>query len=161
MKQFEIVTPIYQYSSIDELPKEFADLCMKADMAARKAYAPYSKFRVGACVLLQNGETILGNNQENAAYPSGLCAERVALFYANANFPNEPVKAIAIMAYQNGDQVALPISPCGSCRQVIAETQMRYNQKITLLLFAKDRIYLIPDANSLLPLSFSKNDLGE
>ena len=160
MEKHQIITTIFEYNSLSELPNEFASLCEEASNAAIYAYAPYSKFRVGAALLLQNGQIVKGSNQENAAYPSGLCAERVAIFYANANFPDQAVKAIAITAFQNGNMVEFPISPCGSCRQVISETQARYGQPITLILCSKKKVFLIPDANTLLPLLFSKADLG-
>jgi cytidine deaminase len=159
MKALEVKLLINEYGSIAELKPELANLCSQALQSAETAYAPYSKFQVGAALLLANGVVVLGNNQENAAYPSGLCAERVAIFYANATYPNEPVEAIAITAIQNGEQVPMPIAPCGSCRQVIAETQFRYGNKIKILLFSSQKIWEIVDSNQLLPCSFSKNDL--
>jgi cytidine deaminase len=159
MKALEIKSLINEYNSVGELNPELALLCQQALETAETAYAPYSKFQVGAAILLANGVVVKGNNQENAAYPSGLCAERVAIFYANATYPNEPVVAIAITAIQNGVQVPMPIAPCGSCRQVIAETQFRYGNRIKILLYSAQKIWEITDSNELLPLSFSGDDL--
>ena len=110
------------------LPEDEIILVNQSREAAKRAYAPYSKFQVGAAVLLENGEIITGTNQENAAYPSGLCAERVAVFYANSKYPDVPVIAIAVTAFTNNKFVQTPIPPCGSCRQVLTETETK-NQK--------------------------------
>lgn len=128
-------TEIKHYSELDAHIQNLVNL---AYQSAEKAYAPYSKFHVGASVELNNGEIITGNNQENIAYPSGLCAERVALFFAGANYPNETVKNLVIVA--KGDLIGPDdcLSPCGSCRQVIAETERRQNNPI--------RIFLISDS---------------
>ena len=122
--------------------------------AAKRAYAPYSNFKVGAALLLQDGTVIEGNNQENVAYPSGLCAERVALFTAGASFPEKPVVALAIVAIING-VIQPSISPCGGCRQVMLETEKRYGQTMRILLCGQDETILIPSAKDLLPFSFS------
>lgn len=159
MKKLEIISKIIEYQNSADLGESYANLCQQALEIASKAYAPYSNFQVGAALLLSNGKVIMGNNQENAAYPSGLCAERVAIFYANASYPNESVEAIAVTAIQNGSQVAEPISPCGSCRQVLAETQFRYKNKMKVIMHAKNKTWIIDDSNGLLPLSFSKDDL--
>jgi len=121
-----------------ELPDSEYILIEKAYEASKDAYAPYSNFRVGAAVLLADGTIVKGNNQENIAYPSGLCAERVALFYAGANYPNTVVKTIVVLA--QGDLVAEDecVSPCGSCRQVIAESESRQNEAIRIILVAQD-----------------------
>jgi cytidine deaminase len=121
-----------------ELPDSEHILIEKASEASKDAYAPYSNFRVGAAVLLADGTIVKGNNQENIAYPSGLCAERVALFYAGANYPHSVVKTIVVLA--QGDLVAADecISPCGSCRQVIAESESRQNEPIRIILVAQD-----------------------
>ncbi|AEA44000.1 cytidine deaminase [Fluviicola taffensis] len=121
-----------------ELPDTEYILVEKAFEAAEDAYAPYSSFHVGAAVLLADGTIIKGNNQENIAYPSGLCAERVALFYAGANYPNTIVKTIVVLA--KGDLIAPDecVSPCGSCRQVIAESEFRQKQDIRIVLIAQD-----------------------
>lgn len=160
MKEIKIEFKIKEYYKKEELNHLFQKLIEKASEAAKGAYAPYSSFYVGAAVLLENGEIITGNNQENASYPSGLCAERVALFYANSRFPNLKVKAIAISAFNNNHKlVSEPVSPCGSCRQVILESQLRQNEPITLILNGKNKIQVIEDASLLLPLNFNKNML--
>lgn len=121
-----------------ELPESEYLLIEKAYEAVKDAYAPYSHFKVGAAVLLEDGTIIKGNNQENIAYPSGLCAERVALFYAGANYPNSTVKTIVVLA--KGDLIARDecVSPCGSCRQVIAESESRQEEDIRIILIAQD-----------------------
>ena len=121
--------------------------------AAKRAYAPYSHFNVGAAVLLKDGTMVEGNNQENVAYPSGLCAERVALFAAGASFPEQPVVALAIVAVKDG-VIQPSISPCGGCRQVILETEQRYGQPVRILLCGRDETVFIASARDLLPFSF-------
>jgi cytidine deaminase len=153
MKSLNITTKI-QICSYDELNSEEKFLVDQAKAATAKAYAPYSNFKVGAAVLLENGEIVTGNNQENVAFPSGLCAERTTLFYANATYPNQAVKILAIAAYTEGDFLDRPISPCGACRQVILETEMRYNQQIKIILYGQKEIYILDGIKNLLPLSF-------
>lgn len=160
MKNSTVTSYLKEYSSLEEMTPMQIQLCKESLNIAATAYAPYSNFKVGAALLLSNGEIITANNQENAAYPSGLCAERVALFYANAKFPNQKVKIIAITAIQNGEQILDAISPCGACRQVIAETSIRFGNKIQIVLFAQKRIIEIDDAIDLLPFAFSKHELG-
>jgi cytidine deaminase len=157
MEEIVLETKIKVYPAA-ELPEVFAGLAQSAREAANRAYAPYSCFHVGAAVLLENGEIITGNNQENAAYPSGLCAERVALFYAGAQYPEIAVKTLAIAAETGGKQVKL-ITPCGACRQVLLETEARSKQSIQILLCGADEAYLIDSASALLPLCFDGNDL--
>jgi len=136
------------------LPEEIRRLRDSAVSAAKRAYAPYSQFHVGAAVLLKDGTVVEGNNQENMAYPSGLCAERVALFAAGASFPDQPVEMIAIVAIKDGVMQPV-IAPCGACRQVMLETEQRYGQPIRILLCGQDETILIASAKDLLPLSFS------
>jgi cytidine deaminase len=121
-----------------ELPDSEHILVGKANEAAGDAYAPYSNFKVGAALLLADGTIVKGNNQENIAYPSGLCAERVALFYAGANYPDTAVKTIVVVA--QGDLIAADecVSPCGSCRQVIAQSESRQDRDIRIILIAQD-----------------------
>ncbi len=140
-----------------DLAKKLVD---RAKEAAQRAYAPYSHFQVGAAILLSNEEIITGSNQENAAFPSGLCAERIALFYANSQFPDEAVDTIAIAAYSNGDFTENPITPCGACRQVMLEVQNRYNQRVRILLYGKKEIYMIEKITDILPLSFGEDCLN-
>jgi cytidine deaminase len=141
--------------SWNELSMEEQKLVESATNAAKNAYAPYSNFFVGASVLLDSGEVVLGNNQENIAYPSGLCAERVALFYIGANFPDACVKTLVVVA--KGDLVKPEdcISPCGSCRQVIAQSEFRQQQPIRLILVAQSgRTFIFNRASDLLVFPF-------
>jgi cytidine deaminase len=144
--------------SLAELPEESRELAQAALSAAGNAYAPYSKFHVGAAVRLENGVMITANNQENAAYPSGLCAERVALFYAGATYPGIAVRTLAIAAQTGGRQVDM-ITPCGACRQVLLETENRYGRPMDILLCGAEQVYIVSGAASLLPLSFGGSDL--
>jgi cytidine deaminase len=159
MKTTEIRIVVQEFENIVELPVNEQILLQEARRITSKAYAPYSGFHVGAAVLLENGMTVTGNNQENSAYPSGLCAERVALFYANANFPDFGVKTIAISAAKNGVLVNEPVKPCGSCRQALAETEVRFKSPIRIILDGQGGILVLNGVSSLLPLSFSKNAL--
>jgi cytidine deaminase len=159
MKSTEIKIVVYEFQNIDELTENDRILLAEARRITTLAYAPYSGFHVGASVLLGNGQIFTGNNQENSAYPSGLCAERVALFYANANFPDSEVVTIAVSAAKNGIRVNEPVKPCGSCRQALAETEVRFGKPIRIILDGQDSILLLNGVESLLPLSFSKKDL--
>jgi cytidine deaminase len=130
-------------------------LADKAFEAMDKAYAPYSKFKVGVALLLENGEVIQGNNQENIAYPSGLCAERVALFYAGAQFPNVAVNTICIVAKGDLMPINQLLSPCGACRQVMLESENRQNKPIRIILVNQDnRTMCIDSVQNLLPFGF-------
>ena len=144
--------------SLHELSPRERLLCEAAYEATKNAYAPYSQFNVGAAVLLANGQIITGSNQENAAYPSGLCAERVALFYASSHYPGIPVEVLAVTAVTAGKQVER-ISPCGGCRQVMKEMENRYKQPVRLLLCGREEILCLESAEDLLPLSFGESDL--
>ena len=126
----------------------------KARKTNEHSYAPYSHFYVGAAVLLDNGEIICGSNQENAASPSGTCAERTALFYAGAKYPDQAVKTIAIAARNDTEETEMPVPPCGACRQVLLETEQRFHTPIRILLYGKKEILLLKSVNDLLPLSF-------
>jgi len=161
MKKTQIITTVFEYDSIDELSKEDQELVRNAKEAALRSYAPYSKFNVGAALLLNNGKLVQGNNQENAAYPSGLCAERVAVFYANAKYPDIPVKTIAITSRTNGSFLEEPVPPCGSCRQVLLETEDRYKQAIKVILCGEKKIRIVESIKQLLPLFFDKEMLDE
>ncbi|MEA3452496.1 MAG: cytidine deaminase, partial [Bacteroidota bacterium] len=119
MEKLQINIEIEEYRNLDELHENDRRVVEKAKEAVKSAYAPYSNFHVGAAVLLENEEIICGTNQENSAYPSGLCAERVALFYANSKYPNIEIKTLAICAFNNNEYRKQPTSPCGSCRQVM------------------------------------------
>ncbi|OJV40740.1 MAG: cytidine deaminase [Bacteroidales bacterium 36-12] len=158
MNQQIIETKVHVYKFI-ELEPEIQVLINKAKEQINNAYAPYSNFYVGAAVLLQNGALFEANNQENAAFPSGLCAERVALFYANAQYPNVPVKAIAVAAFYDLNFVEAPITPCGACRQVLLESEIRFENEIDIYMYGKEHIYHVSNAKQLLPLSFGKERL--
>lgn len=134
-------------------------LVERAKSASADAYAPYSNFWVGAALLLENGEIITGNNQENAAYPSGLCAERTAVFYANAAHPDVAVTTIAVAAQHAGGFLKEPIAPCGACRQVLLETEHRYGKKLRILLYGETEIAILDSVKYLLPLSFGVDSL--
>lgn len=159
MKQLDIHTTIKIYSP-DELSAEEQQLVEAAKEATTRSYAPYSHFHVGAAALLANGEIISGTNQENAAYPSGICAERTTLFYANSQHPQEAVKALAIAARTSeGHWTETPISPCGACRQVMTETENRYEKPMKVLLCSAQEVFVIESAKDLLPVSFGSEDL--
>ena len=146
--------------SIDDLDQTWQGLVRKAKESSVDAYAPYSNFQVGAAFLLNNNIIITGNNQENAVYPVGLCAERVALFAAAAQYPAQWVERIAIVARKNNTGEFLPASPCGSCRQVMSEYETKSQIPIQVLIFAPEKkIYVIKGIDSLLPFKFSRNNL--
>jgi len=148
------IKSIIKVCQYDELSDEDKKLIDQSIEATKRSYAPYSKFSVGAAALLDNDITVTGNNQENAAYPSGLCAERTTLFYANSQYPDSAVKTLAIAARTERDFIETPIPPCGACRQVILETEKRFGNSIRILLYGKSCIYLVEGIGSLLPLSF-------
>ena len=148
------------FCALDELPEAEKNLILLAKQASSNAYAPYSGFHVGASALLDNGEVISGNNQENAAYSSGLCAERVALFYANARYPDAKVLTLAIAAQNMIGFSEEPISPCGSCRQVLLEIENRHRSNIRILLYGADKIAIVDSIKDLLPLSFDASALA-
>lgn len=155
-----IVAELEVYKSIKDLILKDAELLVAAKKMVKTAYAPYSEFHVGAAVLLENGEIIAGNNQENAAYPSGLCAERVALFYAGSQYPTIAIKTIAISVKSKNVIISEPLSPCGGCRQVIAEYENKFKKPIRIIMSGeKGQIYIANSIESLLPLMFSKKYL--
>ena len=156
-----MITSIIKVYEFDELNKADQDLMKAAMDATARSYAPYSRFSVGAAALLANGVVVTGTNQENAAYPSGLCAERTTLFYANSQYPDQPVMTLAIAARTEKDFIDLPIPPCGACRQVILETEKRYKQPIRILLYGKKEIYEVKSICDLLPLSFDASAMKE
>jgi len=148
------------YASASDLDPQEQHLLQRAKDALKAADAPYSNFFVGAAVLLENGEVIIGNNQENAAYPSGLCAERVAIFYAGAQYPGVPVKAIAVACKAQNQVINDPVSPCGACRQAIAEYETRYAQPIRIIMSGEGgKIYAANSIEALLPLMFNRKYL--
>ena len=139
---------------IGELLAEDAVLVEEARKATELSYAPYSDFHVGAAVLLSNGEVVKGANQENTSYPCGICAERSALATAQNVFPDVPVVAIALAARRGAVITTEPVTPCGMCRQVIAETQKRYQSDIRILMTSSDKVVIANSITELLPLSF-------
>ncbi len=141
--------------SYDELNDSQKHLVEKAREACRRSYAPYSKFHVGAAIALDNGETVTGSNQENAAYPSGTCAERTAAYYAHSTYPEARFKAIAIAAIgTDGREVAEPVSPCGACRQALLEYETLSRNNVEVILVGSQKIYVLPSVRSTLPLAF-------
>jgi cytidine deaminase len=143
-----------------ELSENHADLMQQAQEACDNAYAPYSNFHVGAALRLANGKIIKGSNQENAAYPSGLCAERTAIFWTGANHPNEQITAIAITARRKNESHFLAVTPCGSCRQALLEYELKQASPILVILEAGAGKSIIFDSiESLLPMKFSEKDL--
>lgn len=156
MKELALKTTIYT-AQMSELNEQEQSLVHQAIEAASRSYAPYSHFNVGAALLLKNGQTIIGCNQENAAFPAGTCAERSALFAAGAQYPDEPVMMLAIAARDtNGNLTQEPVSPCGVCRQVIIETETRYRQPIRILLYGEKCVYVMDGIKQLMPLSFTE-----
>ena len=155
MKQQSFQFQYQEYQHLDELPAVGKELVTEALEAAHRAYAPYSSYQVGAAVRLEDGQIISGNNQENSAYPSGMCAERVALFYAGSRFPDLAVTSMAIVAFSEGSLQEEPVSPCGGCRQVMLEKELLGNAPIEIILVGASGIRVINSAKDLLPLPFS------
>lgn len=155
MRTKDIVTTV-EVARYDELSETDRRLVDTAREATQRSYAPYSHFRVGAAVLLDNGEIVSGANQENAAYPSGLCAERTAAFYAHARYPEAKFVAIAIAARDtSGSEIADPISPCGACRQSLLEYETLAGGPVKVLLVGNDKVYILESIKSLLPFAFT------
>lgn len=160
MKEIKIESTLYVFDNVNELPNEALSLMQKAIEARGKAYAPYSKFYVGAALLLDNGQVITGNNQENASYPSGLCAERAAIYYAGSQFPDSKMVRMAISAGSKRNQTTKPIPPCGACRQAIAEYEIKQESPIEIYFMGETGA--VAKSNSLanlLPLVFDKSVL--
>ena len=148
---------LYDYEELSEADRLLVDA---AKQASFHSYAPYSHFRVGAAALLANGETVCGSNQENAAYPSGTCAERTTLFYANSTYPDVPVLTLAIAARnEKGDFTPHATAPCGACRQVMLETQRRGEKPLRTLLYGEEGVIEIGCVEDLLPLSFDASSM--
>ncbi len=160
MKQKEIRIRYFELEGLDGLSEDEVSLVEEAREASLSAWAPYSGFHVGAAVGLENGQVVVGNNQENAAYPSGLCAERVALFAANAQWPGSPIRCLAISARNPNGRVSEPVKPCGACLQAILESEQRFGKPIRLILDSARTLFLIDGVKNLLPLSFGKDDLA-
>lgn len=154
MTSKEIRIVYNEYESLDQLELRDRELAQAAIEATKGSYAPYSNFNVGAAVRLDNGQIVKGSNQENAAYPSGICAERTAMFYASANYPENAMTAIAITASQNGTLCDNPVTPCGSCRQVMAQYQTKGGQPMEILLVGGKKIWKFGKVDDVLPLIF-------
>lgn len=154
MTNKEIKIAYLEYESADQLDPQDRQLAKAAIEAVGNSYAPYSNFNVGAAVMLEDGEIIKGSNQENAAYPSGLCAERTALFYAGATYPDKAVIKLAIAAGQNGKLCETPATPCGACRQVMAQYQFKGGRPMEVLLIGARNIWKFSKVDDLLPLIF-------
>ncbi len=153
MEQIDI-SIIIQSCQLDELSPRDRELVQAALEATENAYARYSRFYVGAALRLENGKVVIGANQENAAFPSGLCAERTAVFAAQANYPDSPIEALAVAGRNENGVLPNPITPCGACRQVILEIEDRYKKPVKILLYGTKKIYCVRSVKDLLPLSF-------
>lgn len=159
MEKKSIITYVHCYQ-LEELPDELQKLVSSAKEQTQKSYSPYSNFAVGAAILMDDGEVFAGSNQENAAYPSGLCAERTTMYFANAQRPNTAIRAIAIAAFTNNDFLEDPISPCGACRQALLESESRFGQEMKVLMYGKKGVYVTESVKDLLPFCFTKESLG-
>ena len=160
MINHEIKINFQEYDSIELLNDDDRNLCLEAVKAMANSHSPYSKFKVGAALQLQSGRIIHGSNQENVAYPSGLCAERTALFNWGANYPNDPIKAIAITAHTNHFELLKPVTPCGSCLQVMAECEKMQQQQIRIILYCQNGpVWITAGVESFLPFLFFEERL--
>ena len=154
MTNKEIKIAYKEFNGLDQLDLKDKEIALAAIEATKSSYAPYSKFNVGAAVRLEDGEIIRGANQENAAYPSGICAERTALFYASASRPDTSMTAIAIAASQDGKLCEKPVTPCGACRQVMSQYQLKSGVPMSILLIGENIVWKFDKVDDLLPLMF-------
>lgn len=160
MKEVKIETVLKVYNSLGELPNDIQQLMEFAINARENAYAPYSKFKVGAAILLDNNEVVIGSNQENASYPSGLCAERTAIYYAGAKHPNAKILKMALTASSQNQVTDSPIPPCGACRQAISEYEIKQDQPIEIYFMgATGKVVKSNSLANLLPLGFDRSFL--
>ncbi len=158
----EVTLSYETYQDIQELSKTDQMLCKNAEQALRTSHSPYSNFKVGTAVLLANDQVVLGSNQENVAYPSGLCAERVALFNIGSNYPNETIKAMAITAYTAAFDIKNPITSCGACLQVMIEAERRQKSPIEVIFYCLNgKIIKVKDIKTLLPFAFVEDKLAQ
>lgn len=148
-----------QYCSPEELPMEDQELVDKAIKATDNSYSKYSHFCVGAAIRLSDGRIVIGANQENAAFPSGLCAERSAIFAAQSQYPELTINTLCIAAKNTNGLVPRPVSPCGACRQVILEIEDRYKKPVRILLYGTEGVYVVNSVKDLMPLSFAETDM--
>ena len=156
MKEIEVKPCIWE-AQMDELTPEERSLIEQAIEGTNRSYSPYSLFHVGAALKLQNGVTYIGCNQENAAFPAGICAERSAIFAAGAQYPDQPVIMLAIAARsREGEFTKEPVSPCGTCRQVLIETETRFQHPVRILLYGQRCVYVLDSIKQLMPLSFTE-----
>ena len=156
----EIKIAFEEYSTLDQLNSSDKDLCLEAVKAMGNSHSPYSKFRVGAALRLQSGKIIYGSNQENVAYPSGLCAERVALFHWGANHPDDSIVSLAVTAHTNEFSLVKPVTPCGSCLQVLAEYEKKQDRQLRIILYCLDGpIWITNGVGSFLPFMFFEDRL--
>jgi len=161
MISIDLNITIEQYASVDELSKNDFSLCKLAEKALTNSYSPYSRFRVGTAVRLTSGETVLGSNQENLAYPSGLCAERVALFTIGAGFPNAVIESMAITAQTDDFDIVKPVTSCGGCLQVMAEFERKQNRPIEVIFYCiNGEVLKVASIKSLLPFAFVEDRLS-
>ncbi len=160
MKEIKIETILQVFENVNELPQHIVTLMQKAVEARENAYAPYSKFHVGVAIRLDNNQIITGSNQENASYPSGLCAERTAIYYAGSQFPNAKILQMAISAGSKKNQTKTPIPPCGACRQAIAEYEIKQESPIEIYFMGETgKVAKSKSLANLLPLVFDKGVL--
>jgi cytidine deaminase len=160
MKPVKITSNFEVFDSLEELPEAIQALMGKAFEARDKAYAPYSQFKVGAAIALDNNETITGSNQENASYPSGLCAERTAIYYAGAKYPEAKVQNIAISVRSMKHKIETPVPPCGACRQALVEYEVKQESEIIVYFMGESgQVMKANSIKDLLPLIFDKSTL--
>lgn len=160
MKTIKIESILDVFENFDELPNDVKSLMEKAKEARLKAYAPYSNFFVGTALLMDTGEVVTGNNQENASYPSGLCAERTAIFYAGSQYPKGKIVKMAIIAGSKHNKTSIPIPPCGACRQSIAEYEVKQEAPIEIYFMGETgNVVKSSSLANLLPLMFDKSAL--
>lgn len=158
MQRKDLTIPLVE-KQLGELSEAERELIEGARKIAKEAYAPYSKFRVGAAARLESGRIVSGSNQENAAYPSGICAERTTLFYAGAHYPNDPVVALAVTAMREDGAYAQVAAPCGACRQVMLEVSSRFGRPYTVYLANAESTLILEDNRDLLPINFDASCL--
>lgn len=160
MKALTITSQLEVYDDLKEVPGEIQDLMKDAIETRDNAYAPYSKFKVGAALLLENGEIVVGSNQENASYPSGLCAERTAVYFAGAKYPNSRILKIAISAKSMKHKTEAPVPPCGACRQALVEYEVKQENPIEMYFMGETgKVIKADSVKDLLPLIFDSNCL--